>query len=247
MKKCFAAGALLLASVGASFGSVILLSPLEQSGSGLGAVNTVLTLRGSGGTESGCVGLNSGGTVSTEGCGQPDSTVQNQASVPTLAALGVLDASDIRVVFNASEPGNARDIQLNLLTLTLYSSTGTNSISFNTVAPYYFPTTAAGVGNSGYVFGLDAPQAAAAQSFIVNNGNVGDVRVGLAASVGCGGSITCLGPNPNDGAATGGLETFYVQSNGNIPSGDNPVPESSSLLMMGGGFGALLAFARRRR
>src|SRR4051794_28267755 len=70
--------------------SIILVSPIEQSGTGLGAVNTVLTISspGSSTIETGCVGW-TGPAVTTSGCGFANSNVQAQFGSPTLAAAGI--------------------------------------------------------------------------------------------------------------------------------------------------------------
>ena len=73
--------------------SIILVSPVEISGTGLGAVNTVLTLQSPANStiETGCVAPSGGGTT-TSGCGFTDSKVQAQFNTPTLAAAGVASA-----------------------------------------------------------------------------------------------------------------------------------------------------------
>jgi len=161
--------------------SLILVSPVELSGTGLGSVNTVLTLQspGSSTIETGCVGV-AGGVTSTTGCGFADSDIQAQFGTPTLAQAGITDAASLRVVFNAAEPGSAPDIRLNNLVLTLYGNNGANTnFALNPTAGILFPTTASGTGNSGYVFALtstglcnqitcpagDTNQAATAQTF----------------------------------------------------------------------------------
>ena len=239
--------------------SLILLSPFEVNGTGLGAVNTVLTLQSPGDAtiETGCVGVVNG-TTSSSNCGFADANVQTQSGTPTLQSVGVTDASDLRIVFNAAEPGNAMDIMLNSLVLTFYNSTGTASMSFSLFpgAGIFFPTTQSGVGNSGFVFALTTPtlcafggvtcpgdinEAATAQTFINANGGVGSVRVGLGASAGVAGG----GP----GSASGGMETFYVEGVGTVGGGGgggSAIPEPASMTLMGAGLVALAISQRRR-
>ena len=224
--------------------SIILTSPIEQSGTGLGAVTTLLTLQSPGNStiETGCVAPSGSGTTMS-GCGFADSNVQAQFGTPTLSAAGIGSAADLRIVFNASEPGNAsaNDIQLNQLVLTFYTAAGSAFDIHSLASPILFPAVENGTGNSGFVFRLDDTEATSAQSLIVANGGFGAVRVGLGASAGvaAGGS----------GSATGGLETFFLESAPSIVpvggGGGGPVPEPVSMLLIGAGL-AGIAFLHRR-
>src|SRR5512133_688241 len=93
MAVCTALGC----TAGAAQANLILASPENFSGTGLGSVNTILTIQDTG-TEEGSVGLNSSGAQVTSG------DVQALTSVKSLSTLGVTSASNLRVVFNASEP-----------------------------------------------------------------------------------------------------------------------------------------------
>jgi len=167
--------------------------------------------------------------------------MQAQFGTPTLADAGVSSASDLRVVFNASEPGNALDIRLNQLVLTLFDTAGNVVNTQKLAAPILFPTIQKGTGNSGFVFKLDGSQATSAQAFIDANGGVDTVRVGLGASIGAaaGGA----------GSATGGLETFFVASAGSIGNVNVPtqVPEPVTMLLIGAALVGLVSFDKRRR
>src|SRR5689334_18689958 len=101
-----AAAVLGLASVSAH-ASLTLVSPENFQGTGLGAVNTVLTISSPGSTsfESGSVSFNDVVSGNT----------QNQTQTRTLGQVGVSSASTLRVVFNASEPGSAPGITLDNL------------------------------------------------------------------------------------------------------------------------------------
>jgi PEP-CTERM motif len=249
---------LLVAGAASSLSaSLVLVSPVEMNGTGLGAVNTVLTVASpSNGTiETGCVAPSGAGTI-TSGCGFADSSVQAQVGTPTLAAVGIATAADLRIVFNASEPGNARDITLNSLVLTLYSGANTFSAGLSPAAGIFFPTTEAGTGNSGFMFALASPvlcaaiggcpagtdtgEAAAAQTFIAANGGAGSVRVGLGASVGAAAGGT--------GSSTGGLETFFVGSANTIGVPfQSEVPEPAAIMFVGLGLIGIACAQRRRQ
>ena len=195
--------------------TTIFLGPNPAGGTGLGTVETVLTLSspGSSTTETGCVRPSGSGSTTT-GCGFVDANVMTgagQIGTPTLGTIGATSASDLRIVFNASEPA-ADDITLNNLVLTIYSSTGTTLFTSGPSGPFVFPTTFSGTGNSGFLFGLDATQAAQAQAAAFGPGFANN-RIGLGASL---------------SNATGGLETFYVGA----VTQSVPVPDGGSVAML---------------
>jgi hypothetical protein len=260
MKHLVGVGILL--SLGSTLSaSIILVSPTELSGTGLGSVNTVLTLTSptNATIETGCVAPSGAGSTTT-GCGFADSSVQAQFGSPSLSQLGIANAADLRIVLNASEPAG-NDIRLNSLVLSLYSGTDVFNASLSPSAGILFPSTAQGVGNSGFVFalasptlcglvpgacpaGTDATEAAAAQTFIASHGGVGNVRVGLGTSLGVAAGGT--------GSATGGLETFFVESVSSIGGpggggGGGAIPEPSTFLLLGAGLAGLVSARRIKR
>ena len=194
--------------------------------SGLGAVNTVLTLqgKGSGSFESGSVGRAMGNAQDVL---QGDAkTGASQTQTRSLASLGIDSAADLRVVFNATEPGNQNaGVTLSNLQLNIYSPTGSLLFTSGAFTSMTFPDTAPGVGNSGFVFALDAAQAAQAQ----------------AAAFGAGGQANLIGLSATVNDATGGPETFYVASNAVL------VPEPGTYALMLAGLGLAWLQARRRR
>ena len=165
--------------------TLILVGPEDFPGTGLGAVNTILTIQSPGATtsERGCVGRSSifgcpGETLSTTANGDliggplggNELTGASQTLTRTIGSLGIDQAANLRVVFNAQEPGNAADnsITLNQLVLAIYSSAGVGlftSLSGGPFTPHTFTDTQTGAGNSGFVYRLDAVEAAAAQAF----------------------------------------------------------------------------------
>ena len=217
-----------MAALGASsaHASLILVpGPENFQGTGLGAVNTILTIQSPGSTtiESGAVtpGANGEGTV-TSG----DTIAINQ--VRTLGELGVSSADSLRVVFNAQEPGNAAEnnILLQDLVLNIYDSSGSLLFTSGAFDPVFCPDTATGVGNSGYSFRLDAEQTLQAQAAAFGEGFASNL-VGLSATAG----VEAGGP----GSATGGPETFFVaQAPGQVPpDGQVPIPGTVALLGLG--------------
>jgi hypothetical protein len=191
-------------------------------GSGLGSVGTVLTLNspGNSSTESGAV-FASGTGFATSGDAM---TGASQVSLPTLGSLSIGDTSSLRIVLNANEPaGNS--ITIANLGLTFYDAVGAASMTFGLAAPVVIASTLNGIGQSGFVFGLDAAQAAAAASFLAaSSTSFADFRVGLAATL-------------TD--ATGGPDSFFVTA--------APVPEPETYALLLAGLGVVGFVARRRR
>lgn len=202
--------------------ALIQLGPQDFPGSGLGSVYTVLTLHSNTGSESGSVSWNGTNDVITGG-----SDVQTGASqtlTRTLGEVGLTDADDLRVVFNAAEPNSAafKGITLVDLVLNIFSSDGSLLFTSGSLpAPIPFADTETGTGNAGFVFGIDPAQLAAAQLAFNDPSN----RLGLSASI-----IN----------AQGGLETFFVAF-----GGSTPVPAPAGLALMGLGLLGIAAVRRR--
>ena len=220
-----AAGITLAAS--SSYAGLVLVTPTAFTGSGLGTVNTVLTIQNTG-TETGSVAFN-GTTDVTTGDAK---TGVSQTQTRTLAEIGATTASALRIVFNAAEPAGD-SITLTSLVLRIFNATGGVLFTSGAFTPQTFATTATGTGNSGFVFGLDAADAAAAQAAAFT-GSFGTNRIGLTASA---------------TLAAGGNETFFVSDARVVTppgGGSNNVPEPAPLGILALGLGLIYTMRRKQ-
>ncbi len=202
---------------------LVLLGPQPAGGTGLGTVNTILTIQSPGNTsvESGSVGLTAGGAQVITG---DASTGASQTLVRSFSALGITDANQLRLVFNANEPaGNS--ITLNSLVLNVFDdvSGGLLFSSSYAGAPQTFADTFTGTGTSGFVFALSAADSITLNALLALPGSGSDV-IGVSASA---------------SSATGGAETIYIGA-------VSAVPEPETYAMMLAGLG-LMGFVARRR
>jgi hypothetical protein len=211
---------------------------VNLTGTGLGAVNTVLTIQspGSSTTEQGCVGRLAGcpggtlnatpsdpGRVIGGTLGGNEMTGDSQTKTILGSTLGITSPGDLRLVFNPQEPGSAtqQNITLNDLRLTIYNADG--SVQFTSGAlpsAVNFADATGGVGQAGFVFRLDAAQAAAAGIISATD------RIGLSALV---------------TNAQGGPETFFLTSASGV------IPEPATLLLLGSGLIGLAVLRAVRR
>jgi len=216
--------------------NLVFIGTVPSTGNGIGAVNTSLTFQNTG-TESGCVAFN--GSIATSGAAscpsgftggdeKPGSSQTNVFTAANLNFSATNNFSNLVLLFNGNEGGNAGDqpITLSSLGLSLYSSSGTLLKTFTTVAPMTF-NAFPGVGNAGYGFALDTTQA-------------GQANLLLAAN-----PLLRIGTDANVSGAQGGAETIQLTTVINTSA----VPEPSTIAMLASGllFVGLGAFRRRAR
>jgi len=202
------------------------LGQVNLGGQGFGNIVSILEVHSVGNdptpdTEAGDVspaGVDQLGAL--PGGGTPDdaSSVAVKTKTVTFGEIGVTNASNFQLIFNATEPGNAgaNDIKLDALRLTVYNPAGNSLKSFDLLSPINYPTTLQGQGKAGFGIGLSSDEWADFQSVISPNN-----QIGLQAS------LTNF---------SGGPEDFSVRA----------VPEPEGWAMMVAGLFAIGAMARRR-
>ena len=208
--------------------SLTMLAAEDFPGTGLGTVNTILTIQSPANTstENGLVTWNGTADVIS---GATALTGASQTLTRSLTDLGITSAANLRVVFNAAEPGGDA-ITLNSLTLTIYNANGTTFFTAPLDHPYDFANTQTGTGNSGFVFGLTSQEAGQLQTLLNPlGGNFSSLRAGLGAAA---------------SNATGGNETFFIANSTALPPTAIPEPETYAMILAGLG---MLGFIARRR
>jgi hypothetical protein len=228
-----AAAAVCLSPAQAS-ASLVYLGTTTELGSGLGNVDTVLSLRpqGNGTTACGVVGI---GDL-TVACNGTATTFTGGSNNQTylLAGLGVVDAADLRFVFNVNEPDDL--VTLTGLSINFFEGGATAaSVPFHVASfagvPMELAEVGGGIGGQGHVFALSPGEAA-----IVNAHLASGVILGAQFSV---------------SGAAGGFETLNVSGVEDEVGGGTPnptdVPEPTLLLLVGGAMMGVGAMSRRRR
>src|ERR1051325_5908080 len=201
-----------LTSLTAHAAQLTYLGPVDEHGTGLGNVATVLTI-GNHGVESGCVSWNGSADIMGPGAPACPSGIaggdEKAGASPTLTRrlgdVGSPTADTLRVIFNANEPGSNRALRLESLVLRVVSPAGAVVFEAALPAGIDIEATDSGVGNSGWAFGLEG---ASGDASFTNAEN----RIGLAATVSGadGGFETFYVAQGESGGGGGGFETFYV-------------------------------------
>lgn len=208
-----------------AFASLIQANPFEVSinGTGFGNVSTLITLQtanGQSGSEAGCIG--SGG--STTGCGITQvGKIKNTSSTKPMPSGA--SASDLRFVFNAGQPAGS-SIAINQLEVSFYASNGATLFTASLASsPVVLNSTQRGIGNSGFVFMLDATQAAQAEA-----------QLAATTEIGAGFSAT---------GASGAPDTVFLATVGGPTGPPSSVPEPAAYGVVAGALLGLAFLPRR--
>jgi len=240
-----AVAAVAFAAPQAASASLVYDSSILASAQGFGNAPRDLTLQATGQAdtfESGAVGVGAGGSI-TFGTPIADASVhdnngeQTQSGtddmpnpladdqkygIPTIGSLGITDASQIGVLFNATEP-SGDSVNVIDVTLKFYSSTGTLLGAID--GSQNFMNSNAGNGVAGFTFAVSA-----------------DERTYVNGLLSSGGSGTRLALESTITDFAGGPESFLVYNLG-VP----PIPEPETYALMLAGLGAVGFMAKRRR
>ena len=225
--------------------SLVFDAGILASGQGFGSAPRDLTLMATGPTsfESGAVGFGAGGItfgtpitdaqvfmgngVSTTAgvAAMPNPLADDQKyGTPTSGSLGITSASQIGVLFNATEPAGD---SVNVLDVTLkfYSSSGTFLGAIDGQQP--FASSNPGNGVAGFTFVVDQAQQAQVNTWL-----------------GQGGMGTTMALEGTIGDFAGGPESFLIY---NLGTNVAPVPEPETYALMLAGLGVVGYVARRRK
>jgi len=242
-----------LFAAGSANANLIFMGATHLSGTGLGAVNTLTTAEDPGGpgdhngTESSCVEWNGSTTVQSPchfltGEQGGDNLAINRTF--SLSQIGAANAGSLGLVVDVNETGNDKTVDLTGLYLSLYN--GTTSSYFYYMGPTLTLSQANeapnGTGQSGFLFTLDATQAATATAFC--------------------GTFDCIvggGMQFANGSTSGGHESLFItaqasssggpgsSSGGGGATSGGALPEPGSLALLGAALLAAATGRRRRR
>jgi len=219
----------LISVPSAAHADLIQLTNVQLTGQGIGAVLTALTLQnGQPTTESGRVEFINGAFGPTGDA----STGSSQWHTFNFGALGISNANQLGLIVNLAEPGSENPPSVtttNPYLITLYAYTGSGSLlqSFVCTTCAQLNQVAGGVGGSGIVLGLTSPQATQLNTLVsVNPGYV--LTVGASFANAQGGNDV--------------IQAVRLES-----STTTPVPEPTSLLLLGTGLSLAGRFVTKRK
>jgi hypothetical protein len=230
---------LAVASSYPALASILLVGPEEISGSGFGNLPRALTIQSHGPsqpTEAGCIAPDgSGGLIAGKGACAPGNSGGDETnpigfpkqSAPTLSSLGITNANQIGILFDAVQPQNSDNnvVTINDLTLKLYNGA---TLILTASGAFSNLTTNPGNGNTDYLFALDAASTAVFNAAI--GGNFG-YRIALDSAISF----------PRQSA---GPDSYAFVNRGAL--GIQTAPEPFSFSLVAGGLIGLALLRRRQ-
>jgi|SRR5579864_2481083 len=232
MRAFLCALALAALTSSAALADLILIGPEVIGGAGFGNLPRALTIQSHGpsqNSESGCIAPDgSGGLIAGGGaCAPLDGDIggdeQNpinfpKQAAPSLSSLGITNANQIGILFDAVQPQNANNnvVTINDLTLKLYSGTKlifTASGSFSNLA------TNPGNGKTDYLFELNTSEAAAFNAAVAGH---------FADTIALDSTISF----PRQSA---GPDSYAIVNRNSLTVTSQSVPEPAAALLIGSG------------
>jgi hypothetical protein len=228
--------------------SIVLDDSIHLTAQGFGNAPRILTVQGNG-TESGCVAVGSGGTlvggagacissasvhdsngVTNTGGSEVSPLSDNQKfGVPTIASLGWHSASDIGLLFNATEPGGD-SININDITLKFYNG---SSLVAAIDGQQALASTDPGNGVAGFTFVVDPTEQTFLNNAIFSQPGFGNLQIALESTL---------------SDAAGGPESWLAFNlGGGVPTTFGSVPEPATWGVMILGLGMISGMMRRRQ